>query len=123
MSDISFSSDSDWLCDSFSLVQDENEFIINESEFSVPELDPIGYIHFYNRIGWKNLPLRLYHAFNSYKDFEASAEEAVKIALGNTREFKKDDLNLGRDEEKFFVGTLNEPTLNEKIILKLSTYT
>jgi import inner membrane translocase subunit TIM54 len=104
--------------------ESEPEFIINEKDFSVPELEPIGYIHFYNRIGWKNIPLRLYCALNSYKEFNKAGEEAVKVALGNTREFKKDDLNLGKDEEKFFKGTLNEPTtIDERIISKLSIYT
>ncbi|CAI2168600.1 16515_t:CDS:2 [Funneliformis geosporum] len=99
------------------------EFIINEDEFSVPELDSIGYVQFYNRIGWKNIPLRLYYAFNSYKEFETAAEDAVKIAFGNTRKSKKDDLNLGKDEEKFFKGTLDEPSLDERILLKLTMYT
>lgn len=104
--------------------ESEPEFIISEKDFSVPELDPIGYIHFYNRIGWKNIPLRLYYALNSYKEFNLAGEDAVKAALGNTRQFKKDDLNLGKDEEKFFKGTLNEPTtIDERIIAKLSMYT
>ncbi|CAG8441504.1 3100_t:CDS:2 [Funneliformis mosseae] len=101
----------------------EIEFTINEDEFSVPELDSIGYVRFYNRIGWKNIPLRLYYAFNSYKEFETVSEDVVKIALGNTRKFKKDDLNLGKDEEKFFKGTLDEPTLDERILSKLTIYT
>ncbi|RIA99126.1 mitochondrial import inner membrane translocase subunit Tim54 [Glomus cerebriforme] len=99
------------------------EFIINEKDFSVPELDPIGYIHFYNRIGWKNIILRLYYAFNSYKEFDIAGEETVKIAYGNTRKFTKDDLNLGKDEEEFFKGTLDEPTIDERILEKLSIYT
>ncbi|CAB4436414.1 hypothetical protein RhiirA5_484257 [Rhizophagus irregularis] len=104
--------------------ESEPEFIISEKDFSVPELDSIGYIHFYNRIGWKNFPLRLYYALNSYKEFDLAGEDAVKVALGNTRQFKKDDLNLGKDEENFFKGTLNEPTtIDERIIAKLSMYT
>jgi mitochondrial import inner membrane translocase subunit TIM54 len=103
--------------------ESESEFIINEKEFSVPQLDPIGYIHFYNRIGWKNIITRLYYALNSYEEFNIAGEEAVKISLGNTRQFKKEDLNLGKDEEKFFKGTLDEPTLDERIASKLSMYT
>ncbi|GBC03916.1 hypothetical protein RclHR1_00540026 [Rhizophagus clarus] len=103
--------------------ESEPEFIISEKDFSVPELDPIGYIHFYNRIGWKNILFRIYYALNSYKEFNIAGEEAVKVALGNTRPFKNNDLNLGKDEEKFFKGTLNEPkTLDERIIANLSMY-
>ncbi|CAG8710209.1 6308_t:CDS:2, partial [Ambispora leptoticha] len=76
----------------------------------------IGYIHFYNRIGWMNIPLRIYHAFNSHKNFELAGEETVKVALGNAREFSNADLEIGKDEEKFFKGvSIDEPVLDEKI--------
>ncbi|CAG8434637.1 12368_t:CDS:2 [Ambispora gerdemannii] len=86
-------------------------------DFSIPEKhEPIGYIHFYNRIGWMNIPLRMYHAFNSHENFDLAGEETVKVALGDTREFSNADLEIGKDEEKFFKGvSIDEPVLDEKI--------
>ncbi|CAG8474569.1 6101_t:CDS:2 [Acaulospora morrowiae] len=96
-----------------------------EDEFSVPKLEPIGYVHFYNRIGWMYIPLRIYHAFNSYMNYDIASKEVVKVALGNNvRKFMKDDLKLGEDEEKFFKGNhLEEPELDERIAERLTMYT
>nr|CAG8547612.1 2047_t:CDS:2 [Entrophospora candida] len=95
----------------------------NEEEFSIPKVDPVGYIHFYNRIGWKNFPLRVYHFFNSYKNFEIAGEEAVGIVLGKTRDFKSEDLDFGKDEEMFFKDELSEPKLDKRIANNLKIYT
>lgn len=100
--------------------QESQEFIKDVENFSVPELEPIGYIHFYNRIGWKYVPLRIYHAFNSYRNFDIASHETAQVALGKKRKFTKEDLKLGKDEEKFFKGKrLEELNLDEKIIEKL----
>ncbi|CAJ0913886.1 11090_t:CDS:2 [Entrophospora sp. SA101] len=99
------------------------EIQFNEEEFSIPKVDPVGYIHFYNRIGWKNFPLRVYHFFNSYKNFEIAGEEAVGIVLGKTRDFKNEDLDFGKDEEMFFKDELSEPKLDKRIANNLKIYT
>ncbi|CAG8519244.1 16402_t:CDS:2 [Cetraspora pellucida] len=96
--------------------------VVKQDEFSIPELEPIGYIRFYNRIGWKYLPLRIYHAFNSYLNFDTAGEDTVKVALKNSREFTDDDLNLGMDEKKFLKGTLENPELDHRILSKLRIY-
>ncbi|CAG8590892.1 292_t:CDS:2 [Cetraspora pellucida] len=96
--------------------------VVKQDEFSIPELEPIGYIRFYNRIGWKYLPLRIYHAFNSYLNFDTAGEDTVKVALKNSREFTDDDLNLGIDEKKFLKGTLENPELDHRILSKLRIY-
>ncbi|CAG8522246.1 12674_t:CDS:2, partial [Racocetra fulgida] len=96
--------------------------VVKQDEFSIPELEPIGYIRFYNRIGWKYLPLRMYHAFNSYLNFDIAGEDTVKVALKNSREFTDDDLNLGIDEKKFLKGTLENPELDHRILSKLRIY-
>ncbi|CAG8521500.1 1080_t:CDS:2 [Gigaspora margarita] len=96
--------------------------VVKQDEFSVPELEPVGYIRFYNRIGWIYLPLRIYHAFNSYLTFDTAGEDTVNVALKNSREFTQDDLNLGIDEEKFFKGTLEDPELDHRILSKLRIY-
>ncbi|CAG8479430.1 14867_t:CDS:2 [Dentiscutata erythropus] len=99
-----------------------NSQVVKQDEFSVPELEPIGYIRFYNRIGWRYLPLRMYHALNSFLNFDTVGEDAVKVVFKNTREFTDDDLNLGIDEKKFLKGTLENPELDHRILSKLRIY-
>ena len=91
-------------------------------EILIPELEPVGYVHFYNRIGWKNVPLRIYHALNSYKNYEIAGEEAVKVALGDTRKFTDVDMDNGKGEEQFFKGEVENPKLDGRIAEKLSVY-
>jgi hypothetical protein len=95
----------------------------DDDTFSVPQLEPVGFVHFYNRIGWKNFPLRIFHGLTSYKNFDLVGEEAVKIVLGNTKSFDNEDLALGKDEERFFRGEFQEPQLDERIANRLSVYT
>ncbi|KAG9291087.1 hypothetical protein G9A89_012959 [Geosiphon pyriformis] len=95
------------------------------ADFPIPEkfLEPIVYVPFYNRIGWKNIPLRIFHAFNSYKNYDIASEETVKLALGNAREFSISDLEIGKDEERFFKDIpIEEPVLDEKIATRLKIY-
>ncbi|RHZ75781.1 hypothetical protein Glove_209g140 [Diversispora epigaea] len=98
------------------------EFIKDEANFSIPELEPIGYVHFYNRIGWKYIPLRIYHALNSYTNFDIASNETAKVVLGNKSKFTKEYLKLGKDEEKFFKEHLEEPNLDERIVEKLTIF-
>ncbi|CAG8505018.1 4584_t:CDS:2 [Diversispora eburnea] len=108
--------------DDKSNTKSSQEFIKDEENFSIPELEPIGYIHFYNRIGWKYIPLRIYHALNSYMNFDIASNETTKVVLGNKRKFTKEDLKLGKDEEKFFKEHLEESNLDERIVEKLTIF-
>ena len=66
--------------------------------------------------------MRIYHALNSYKNYEIAGEEAVKVALGDTRKFTDVDMDNGKGEEQFFKGEVENPKLDGRIAEKLSVY-
>ncbi|KAH7057689.1 mitochondrial import inner membrane translocase subunit Tim54 [Linnemannia elongata] len=76
----------------------------DESYFSVPPsgLEPVGYIPFKNLTGFRNFHKKIFALFNSYDCVEYAGASVMKVAFAETKEFEKDDLEIGRDEESLF---------------------
>ncbi|KAG9071899.1 mitochondrial import inner membrane translocase subunit tim54 [Linnemannia hyalina] len=76
----------------------------DESYFSVPSsgLEPVGYIPFKNLTGFRNFHKKIFALFNSYDCVEYAGASVMKVAFAETKEFEKDDLEIGRDEEPLF---------------------
>ncbi|KAG0310601.1 mitochondrial import inner membrane translocase subunit tim54 [Linnemannia gamsii] len=76
----------------------------DEAYFSVPPsgLEPVGYIPFKNLTGFRNFHKKIFALFNSYDCVEYAGASVMKVAFAETKEFEKDDLEIGRDEEPLF---------------------
>lgn len=67
---------------------------------SAPVIPPLGFIPYHNRIGWYNMPRRLFAFFTERWVAREMGEKAVEICLGKTRPFRDEDEELGYKEEE-----------------------
>ncbi|SAM00800.1 hypothetical protein [Absidia glauca] len=100
--------------------------------FGVPaSLSPIMYIPHENIIGWTNIPYRLYMWVVDYQRIERFGEDVVAVALNKTRPLQVDDLDVGHQEKKYWIGDDEAKTardndqpiqMDDKVRVELKTY-
>lgn len=100
--------------------------------FGVPaSLSPIMYIPHENIIGWTNIPYRLYMWVVDYQRIERFGEDVVAVALNKTRPLQVEDLDVGHQEKKYWIGDDEAKTardndqpiqMDDKVRVELKTY-
>ncbi|KAI9479518.1 mitochondrial import inner membrane translocase subunit Tim54 [Zychaea mexicana] len=100
--------------------------------FSIPaNMSPIIYVPHENIIGWTNIPYRLFRWVTDYTRMEDIGQYAVDVILKQTRALQVEDIDVGQQEKKYWIGEEAEEavnndtpiTLEDNVRSALSTYT
>ncbi|KAI8148894.1 mitochondrial import inner membrane translocase subunit Tim54 [Fennellomyces sp. T-0311] len=100
--------------------------------FSIPQhLSPVVYIPHENIIGWTNIPYRLYRWATDYTRVDEIGQYAVDVVLKHTRPLEIEDVDVGEQEKKYWLGddaqealANDQPiTLEDRVRSALLTYT
>ncbi|CAO3614328.1 unnamed protein product [Cunninghamella blakesleeana] len=105
-----------------------------KDKFSVPKnlSSPLIYIPHENIIGWTNIPYRIYMWLMDYQRIDRFGDYAVNVALNKTRPLEIDDLDVGYQEIKYWIGDDDakkakeddQPIqIDERVRKELKTYT
>ncbi|KAI8092516.1 mitochondrial import inner membrane translocase subunit Tim54 [Halteromyces radiatus] len=88
------------------LMRMDDNVVTNEKDrFNVPaSLSPVIYIPHENIIGWTNIPYRIYMWLADYQRIERFGEYAVSLALNKTKPLAIEDIDVGYQEMKYWVG-------------------
>ncbi|CAO3638616.1 unnamed protein product [Cunninghamella echinulata] len=87
------------------IIEQDNGIVSERDVFSVPTtLSPLIYIPHENIIGWTNIPYRIYMWLMDYQRIDRFGDYAVNVALNKTRPLEKEDIDVGYQEIKYWVG-------------------
>ncbi|ORZ21697.1 mitochondrial import inner membrane translocase subunit Tim54 [Absidia repens] len=101
--------------------------------FGVPaKLSPIMYVPHENIIGWTNIPYRIYMWLVDYQRIDRFGEYVVAVALNKVRPLAVEDLDVGHQEKKYWIGDDEAKTakdqdqpikMDDRVRVELKTYT
>ncbi|ORX58958.1 hypothetical protein DM01DRAFT_1333560 [Hesseltinella vesiculosa] len=87
------------------LAADQEEPLDPADAFGIPTpLSPVIYIPQENIIGWTNIPYRIYMWCVDYKRIERFGSYAVAVALNQTQPLRLEDIDVGYQEMKYWIG-------------------